>query len=118
MHMAWNEDRDASVNRSQTVTGSARQLLSVKVEHEVSGKSIEIAAYGLIECFGLHLVKLGEIAIQHYVFAANNVNGFFDFFDGDEVCLSQVRSFREILAAHYMTGCGASETVGHSRSLW
>jgi len=28
---AWNADRDDSVNRSQTVTGLARQLLALKV---------------------------------------------------------------------------------------
>lgn len=42
-----------------------RQLLSLKVRHEVSGKPFGVAVYRLIERFGLHLVQLGEIAIHH-----------------------------------------------------
>lgn len=51
-----------------------------------------IAAYGLIERFRLDLVKLGEIALQHHLLAANQIDRFLDSFNGDEVCSCEVLS--------------------------
>ena len=65
-------------------------------KHKVSRKTFAIAPNCLIKRPGQHSIEFCEIAIEHHLFAANQVNSFFDSFDGDEICVAHVRSFREI----------------------
>jgi len=41
------------------------------LEHEIRRETVQIAFDGLIQGFGFHAVKLGQIAVQHHFFAAN-----------------------------------------------
>jgi len=60
-----------------------------QLKHEIRGEPPEVSFDGAVERLGLDSVQQGQIAIQHHLFAANQVNSLFNSFDEDEVCVAQ-----------------------------
>ena len=54
-----------------------------QLEHEIQGEAIDVAQDGLIECSCLDLVERREVAINHYLAAAEQKNPLLDGYGGD-----------------------------------
>src|SRR5712692_9551958 len=87
--MAGSGDPDASGNRSQIVTGSTPPRVSLlgfnprrEAKHEVLGETAQVALDGLVKSLGRHLVKPGQVSVQHDLLAANETDSPLDEFEG------------------------------------
>jgi len=56
----------------------AFKLLRRKLEHEVLGKTPDIAPDGLIERLCFNAIELGEVRVQHHLLPANQEDGPLD----------------------------------------
>ena len=55
----------------------------VELKGEILGKTLEVAADGLIESFSRHTIELRQIEIEHDLLATDQVDSPFDHLHGD-----------------------------------
>src|SRR5438132_14358121 len=75
------------------------KLSSVKHKHEVNWEPIKVTPNGLLENLSSNTIECSQVAIQHYLLAANQINSFFNSFDGDEACVAQWKSSAQFQAS-------------------
>lgn len=63
-------------------------FFSRELKHEIRRKSLEVSFDSAVENLGLDSVQSCQMAIEDYLFAANQINRPFDFFNGNKVSLA------------------------------